>query len=248
MGKKTVLAAVASPAFTICIKSSKDCRSTPRKLAPAGVNANSMPQNFSRGFCSVTRTSCPEFIVFACLWWLLVASMKDHQGYHAILFGCLVRIKFFKRQVPLFLPQWPSRTARPFLPRRRHSGAPPLKAIPDSSVSRRPPPVHTLRAVPPQRGPAPCLDHLFRIPTIMTLAHTPRWLLPCRNPQRWPAASLLRGSHARPHGEKGRWKASRIECNALPLGCGKDRHEKAAQTSRRAPVNTNFPLLQHGSN
>src|ERR1700684_659790 len=62
MGKKITLAVVASPDFTRCVKSSSDCKSTPRRLAPAGVRASRMPQNFSRGFCSVTRTRCPGFM------------------------------------------------------------------------------------------------------------------------------------------------------------------------------------------
>src|ERR1051326_4520011 len=63
MGKNTTLGVADSPDFTICVKSSSDCKSTPRRLTPAGVSASTMPQNFSRGFCKVTSTSCPVFIL-----------------------------------------------------------------------------------------------------------------------------------------------------------------------------------------
>src|SRR5262249_20333848 len=60
MGKNTTLALAASPDFTSWVKSSSDCKSTPRTFTPAGSRDISTPQNFSRGLYKVTRTSCPE--------------------------------------------------------------------------------------------------------------------------------------------------------------------------------------------
>src|SRR5262245_7346886 len=86
MGKKTTLALAGSPDFTIWVKSSSDCRSTPRRLTPAGVSEIMTPQNFSRGFCRVTRTSCPEFMALAGLLpsgFPLRCCKDSHLGYHA---------------------------------------------------------------------------------------------------------------------------------------------------------------------
>src|SRR5215472_6650416 len=59
MGKNTTPREKASPSLTRATRSSNDASSMPRKLKPSALNARIAPQNFSRGFESVTTTIVP---------------------------------------------------------------------------------------------------------------------------------------------------------------------------------------------
>src|SRR5919204_2378919 len=56
MGKKTAPGLTGSPNFTWRAKSSREFRSMPRTLMPAGTSSSNTPQNFSRGAFNVTST------------------------------------------------------------------------------------------------------------------------------------------------------------------------------------------------
>ena len=59
MGKKTTAGVQDSPSRTIAARSSRDARSTPQRLKPAGAVARTMPQNFALGLPRLTTARVP---------------------------------------------------------------------------------------------------------------------------------------------------------------------------------------------
>src|ERR1700722_251041 len=59
MGKKTTAGVQDSPSRTMAARSSKDARSTPQRLKPAGAVVRTMPQNFAFGLLKLTTASVP---------------------------------------------------------------------------------------------------------------------------------------------------------------------------------------------
>ena len=74
MGKNVTPAAKGSPSRIWVMKSSKEERSTPRRLRPIAERLRIAPQNFSRGFASVATINAParkgpEFCVGELMRW-----------------------------------------------------------------------------------------------------------------------------------------------------------------------------------
>src|SRR5579884_360093 len=66
IGKNTRPGSTASPPCNCEAESSKQSRSSPRMVSPAGASSTIAPQNFSRGLFSVTSTTVPTPNPFRC--------------------------------------------------------------------------------------------------------------------------------------------------------------------------------------